>query len=393
MESELLLWRWSVGVQWASLAMITVFFVALARSGGWAELRSWVLAWAADLVALGVTFLYWYVRPTGHGFHVVAGAYMAAKTAFVLLFLQGARTLRRPGSRPVRLSRAAPALAVYASTAFLLPDLPTLGVVQQLVTGVFFAVGGWLLLRPPREIGYAWLAGAMLFRSAFSLVQSASYAAVLRPASVSPDALSSLRSFLSTTSFVDALAEWLLALAAVLALSDRVQRALHQYNRDLLTAQEELRRLADRDPLTALDNRRSLPEIFRAVQPHGALLLFFDLDDFKLVNDRYGHQVGDECLRRFAIALRECFRPSDALVRYAGDEFLVVASGVDAAAARDRVARVREKLAASEAEGPHVAFSVGLAELPPGGLPEAALKAADESMYRAKSAPRLVSSR
>jgi diguanylate cyclase (GGDEF)-like protein len=307
MESELLLWRWSVGVQWASLGMITVFFVALARSGGWAELRSWVLAWAADLVALGVTFLSWYVRPTGHGFHVVAGA--------------------------------------------------------------------------------------MLFRSAFSLVQSASYAAVLRPASVSPDALSSLRSFLSTTSFVDALAEWLLALAAVLALSDRVQRALHQYNRDLLTAQEELRRLADRDPLTALDNRRSLPEIFRAVQPHGALLLFFDLDDFKLVNDRYGHQVGDECLRRFAIALRECFRPSDALVRYAGDEFLVVASGVDAAAARDRVARVREKLAASEAEGPHVAFSVGLAELPPGGLPEAALKAADESMYRAKSAPRLVSSR
>jgi diguanylate cyclase (GGDEF)-like protein len=393
MESELLLWRWSVGVQWASLAMITVFFVALARSGGWAELRSWVLAWAADLVALGFTFLYWYLQPTGHAFHLVAGAYMAAKTAFVLLFLQGARSLRRPGSRPVRLSRAAPVLAVYASTAFLLPDLPTLGVVQQFVTGVLFALGGWLLLRPPREIGYAWLAGAMLFRSAFSLVQSASYAAVLSPASVPPDVLSTLRSFLSTTSFVDALAEWLLALAAVLALSDRVQRALHRYNRDLLSAQEELRRLADRDPLTALDNRRSLPEIFRSVQPHGALLLFFDLDDFKLVNDRYGHQVGDECLKRFATALRECFRPNDALVRYAGDEFLVVASGVDAAAARERVARVREKLAASEAEGPHVAFSVGLAELAPGGLPEAALRAADESMYRAKSALRLVLSR
>src|SRR5262245_24465293 len=100
MEAELLLWRWSVGVQWASLAMITVFFAALARSGGWAELRSWVLAWAADLVALGATFLYWYFKPTGHSFHFVAGAYMAAKTAFVLLFIQGAWSLRRPGVRP-----------------------------------------------------------------------------------------------------------------------------------------------------------------------------------------------------------------------------------------------------------------------------------------------------
>jgi diguanylate cyclase (GGDEF)-like protein len=393
MESELLLWRWSVGVQWASLAMITVFFVALARSGGWAELRSWVLAWAADLAALGLSFLYWYLQPTGHVFHVLAGLYMAAKTSFVLLFLQGARSLRRPGARPVAWTRASAVVAIYAATAFLLPDLPTLGVVQQLVTGVFFGVGAALLLHPPREIGYAWLGGAMLFRSAFSLVQSASYAATLAPTGVPPDVLPLLRSFLSTASFMDALTEWLLALAAVLALSDRVQRALHQYNRDLLSAQEELRRLADRDPLTALDNRRSLPEIFRAVQPQGALLLFFDLDDFKLVNDRHGHQVGDECLKRFAIALRECFRPGDALVRYAGDEFLVVASGVDAAAARDRVGRLREKLAASEGDGPVIAFSVGLAELSPGGHPEEALRAADESMYRAKLVPRLVSLR
>jgi diguanylate cyclase (GGDEF)-like protein len=393
MESELLLWRWSVGVQWASLGMITLFFAALARSGGWAELRSWVLAWGADLVALGLTFLYWYLQPRGLAFHLVAGGYMAAKTAFVLLFLQGAWSLRRPGVRPVSWTRGAAALALYAATALLIPDLPTLGVVQQLVTGVLFGLGAALLLRRPREIGYAWLGGAMLFRSAFSLVQSASYAAVLAPASVSPDVLSGLRSFLATTSFVDALAEWLLALASVLALSDRVQRALHQYNRDLLSAQEELRRLADRDPLTALDNRRSLPEIFRAVQPQGALLLFFDLDDFKLVNDRYGHQVGDECLKRFATALHECFRPGDALVRYAGDEFLAVASGLDATAARDRVARLRERLAASEGDGPRIAFSVGIADLAPGGLPEAALKAADESMYRAKSALRLVSSR
>jgi diguanylate cyclase (GGDEF)-like protein len=387
MELELLLWRWSVAVQWASLAMITVFFAALARSGGWAELRSWVLAWAANLVALGFTFLYWYFQPEGRVFQAVAAAYMAAKTTFVLMFVQGARALRRPGAPPIPHSRLAAGVLAYSLTAFLLPNVLALGLVQQVVTGVLFAAGGWLLLRRPREIGFAWLGGAMLFRAVLSLVQSSFYAITLAPASVSPDVLFAVRSFLSAHSFVDALVEWLLALAAVLALSDRVQRALHQYNRDLLSAQEELRRLADRDPLTALDNRRSLPEIFRAVQPQGALLLFFDLDAFKALNDRHGHQVGDECLKRFATALRECFRPGDALVRYAGDEFLVVASGIDAAAARERVNRLQERLAASSEDGPRIAFSVGLAELPPGGQPETALKAADEAMYRAKARP------
>jgi diguanylate cyclase (GGDEF)-like protein len=192
--------------------------------------------------------------------------------------------------------------------------------------------------------------------------------------------------FLAASSSFDTGSEWLLALGCVIALSERVQRELRQANQDLLAAQEDLRRLADRDPLTALANRRHLPEALRAVQPQGALLLFFDLDDFKRINDRYGHHVGDECLKRFASALRECFRPGDTLVRYAGDEFLVVAAGLDEASADDRVERVRERLRFGTGAGPQVLFSVGVAALAPGGHPEDALRAADESMYAAKAA-------
>ena len=277
-------------------------------------------------------------------------------------------------------------VVLYSLTAFLLPSVQMLGLVQQAVMGVLFAGGGLVLLRKPRDVGPAWLGGAMMFRAVLSFVESAFYGIVISPAgAVPPSLLQAARSFVSAHSFVDTGAEWLLALACVLALSDRVHQSLTQYNRDLLSAQEELRRLADRDPLTALVNRRSLPDIFRAVQPRGALLLFFDLDEFKSVNDRHGHQVGDDCLKRFATHLRECFRPDDALVRYAGDEFLVVASGLDVAHARDRVARLRERLRAASAAGPDILFSVGMAELAPGGQPEAALKAADESMYRAKA--------
>jgi diguanylate cyclase (GGDEF)-like protein len=190
--------------------------------------------------------------------------------------------------------------------------------------------------------------------------------------------------FLSSTSSFDAGSEWFIALGCVLAVSDRAQRELARTNQNLLFAQEHLRRLADRDPLTALDNRRALPDVFRTVQPDGAVLLFFDLDGFKQINDRHGHAVGDRCLKRFAVAVRESFRPSDAVIRYGGDEFLVVAPGLDRTSALDRVERLRVRLTADPGGEPRIRFSCGVAELPPGGSPDAALHAADRAMYASK---------
>ena len=128
----------------------------------------------------------------------------------------------------------------------------------------------------------------------------------------------------------------------------------------------------------------SLPEIFRAVQPRGALLLFFDLDDFKKINDLRGHAAGDACLKVFANALRDSFRPDDHVIRYGGDEFLVVANGLDTAAAHARIDEVRKRMQRAGSGELVCQFSVGMAELAPGGHPEAALELADARMYKAK---------
>ena len=94
---------------------------------------------------------------------------------------------------------------------------------------------------------------------------------------------------------------------------------------------------------------------------------------------------------RFATALSNCFRPTDAVVRYAGDEFVVVASGLDQAALEDRISAMRARLKPAPTELA-IGFSYGVGHLPPGGNPDEALRAADEAMYRAKaesSRPRL----
>ena len=383
---QLLLWRWSTIFQLTSLAMATAFFALLARASRRNELRSWTRAWFANFLALSVTSVSSVLLPASL-FPLVSVLYLAAKAVFVLLLIEGAWLMMRPHQRLYQPRHIAVGVMAYAVIgAAFGRDLFSIGILQHLVLGTAL-VGLAAMLWKERYEGLQWLVGAAALGGLLSIAEAGAYllqaiapdsgplAGLVAPAGV----------FLSASSSFDTAVEWLLVLGCVSAVSERSRRQLQDANRDLLAAQEDLRRLADRDPLTALVNRRSLPEIFRAVQPQGALLLFFDLDDFKKINDRQGHAAGDACLKLFATALRESFRPDDHVIRYGGDEFLVVANGFDTVAALGRVDEVRQRMVRAAGGDLVCKFSVGIAELAPGGQPEAALELADAQMYQAKN--------
>jgi diguanylate cyclase (GGDEF)-like protein/PAS domain S-box-containing protein len=160
-------------------------------------------------------------------------------------------------------------------------------------------------------------------------------------------------------------------------------------------AEDELERLANFDVLTGLANRHQfnarLKQIELDTQPVG--LLFLDLDNFKTINDTYGHGAGDETLIEVAQRLRSCVRDGDFVARLAGDEFVVLLPQAKGKVEAERVAqRIVEAMQvpfhSSFAELP-LSVSVGVARsLEAPNDAQALLKAADEALYVAKDAGR-----
>jgi diguanylate cyclase (GGDEF)-like protein len=162
------------------------------------------------------------------------------------------------------------------------------------------------------------------------------------------------------------------------------------------TARNRIWHLAHHDPLTDLPNRwlfnDRLNQALRRSQRHGeaVALHFFDLDDFKAVNDGFGHLTGDRLLVAVAQRLRTCVRGSDTLARIGGDEFAVIQSGIsDRAGAELLAERMLAALGAPLAIDGHslrVSASIGIALYPDhGASPEELHQGADQALYRAKA--------
>jgi diguanylate cyclase (GGDEF)-like protein len=149
------------------------------------------------------------------------------------------------------------------------------------------------------------------------------------------------------------------------------------------------------DSLTGLANRRSLEESLRSELARAArfgdsvCVVLADLDDFKQVNDRYGHAAGDEVLKAFAGALRKTVRESDVAGRWGGEEFAMVLSGTDADGGARLAERARAAIESARVKMPNgdlcsVTASFGVAAFPESHELGEILAAADSALYAAK---------
>ena len=171
----------------------------------------------------------------------------------------------------------------------------------------------------------------------------------------------------------------------------RNQLALHRAMSELTQMNQKLERLAIRDELTGLYNRRKLDEEFdmevTRAERYGRPLsvILFDLDHFKNVNDTYGHPIGDIVLAQTAAHLLQQLRSSDIAGRWGGEEFLIICpeTGLDTAAMlADRLRQTQQELQLPQVK--QVTASFGVAAHLPGQTAKDILLRVDEALYEAK---------
>lgn len=186
-------------------------------------------------------------------------------------------------------------------------------------------------------------------------------------------------------------------------LSTYLSKATIQSNK-LVSEHDRFQKMSLVDGLTGVRNRRSFDDSLRALwrfaqeRQQPLALIMLDVDKFKIYNDNYGHQAGDECLKRVAAAMTRAARSTDVCARYGGEEFALLLPGADTHTARAVALRIHNEIEREQLPHPaspvngFVTVSLGVASLVPGK--DAAsdgkllVRNADAALYDAKSTGR-----
>jgi diguanylate cyclase (GGDEF)-like protein len=185
------------------------------------------------------------------------------------------------------------------------------------------------------------------------------------------------------------------AFSLVAADLSRLRRRVSLQNRDLREALATIQELAVTDELTGLHNRRHVLGVLEYQKGladrgnHSFVLAFADLDHFKQVNDQWGHQAGDEVLKRFAQIARNTIRSVDYIARFGGEEFILVLVQTGLPVAMKAAERIRDKTENENFEfggagSINITVSFGVTQYEPGESVDAVLARADQALYKAK---------
>jgi diguanylate cyclase (GGDEF)-like protein len=376
-------------VQASGAALIGLFCFASYRSSGHRALVYSTAAWMLLALALAVLLSGMFMPRIAP---LADSAYLLAEYGFLFFLVLGLRRLSQPA---LPLARYAWLLAPATMIALTLPWATNYEFQKMFAIQSGFLAAGFILAlanvpnalqMPVGMAGLRAVRGSLLvliflfvhYVPIFWLVASGRMELPL--------------AYLKITSVAHLVAEFVLGFGGALAVLELTNRNLQTRNRDLRMAGRRLRQLSETDPLTGALNRRALTAILRerAAEQRvceGSVALL-DVDDMKLVNDHGGHDVGDAVLCALADTASSLLRDGDLMVRWGGDEFVVVAHGLSSEEMTMRLQtlssrlRAMKSLAGAPAEWLGVSF--GVAGFNSTAQIESAIKQADAAMYAQK---------
>ncbi len=350
---------------------------------GFAHLNIWLFLLYGPASRLTMSVLLWigllsYHRPPDPAEHRAGARYLLSWTAIFLVVDVLVALLAHSTIAGVVLVRVIEAAALgfsmlnVAVLTLRRPQSPLMLVYGIAIMSFALSSVAFLLGSPWNHM---WWLAHVIFASGFFLL---SYGVA--------------QSFLTTRSFATIYSREELN-ARLAREMDRTKSALKELNR----TNQKLARLAATDPLTGAANRRHFiacleTEVVRAQRDGTPFsLLALDLDNFKWVNDAYGHQVGDTVLQGFVRACLDAMRPYDGVARVGGEEFMVLLTRTSLDAALAIGERIRMAIASTTFAGEigrkvSITVSIGISQFGRDGRTiDALLRAADERLYHAKS--------
>jgi diguanylate cyclase (GGDEF)-like protein len=371
-------YQFSLLIQAAGTGLLLLLFLLVYQKIRLAALREWIASWALLLSGLGIV---WLIPLLGRRRQLVFVDH-AAFLGHAFFLLRAIRSLRGPrGGRGMALVWLAPLLVLAWLTSSAEPNRSSF--VAFLLAASYLTAAVSFAVTPGSTVGRLLLSLSFLL---WGVEQAVVGAAFLRFQEVTL-----LPATLQYAGFVAMLLEMMVAVGVILLLFEASQTRLATEMEQLRHSDLLLKEKSVRDPLTGLYNRSHFPDLLRRELVSARLtgsavsVLLADVDRFKQINDRMGHAVGDDVLRFVANYLTSCVRESDFVFRWGGDEFLVLLTRTDEAAAAQKAEELGRKL-------PHIpgterlspSLSVGWATHRPSEDFTATLAEADARMYEKK---------
>lgn len=372
-------------IQLGGVILIAVLSLTLGRSVKLTALRYWAAAWLSlslALISLRLAYSFGQFGP------LLLSLYYLGEYGLGLLLVWGCRSLDTD-SAPVSRTHKAIYASPFLMLAAMMPHVPIDRSIKYgfhcFILSGFFAVAFWVLRRSKlRTFGWRVMNIALIALA----VDFFFYSIVFTTGILS----SAEWAILSFNSLVDLVLQVALGFGMVIVLLEAIASDSQSANRKLAEAHQKLEKLVNKDPLTAAFNRHAFYGFVRKQGEENSstsgCVGFFDIDDFKQINDRYGHGVGDFAIRTVVKAIREIIRAEDLIYRWGGDEFFVVMVSMNAEMAGERMAKLHELLSGVQVKGLdeplNIGVSWGFTDFTDASGLEDAIEKADAEMYRRK---------